>query len=82
MLRLLQNSFRAQRFDNRGYFLSLVANDDDRFPRLQRRARANNVLHQRAPTSPMQSFSEAGLQPRALSRGKNDDGKVWIRHGS
>jgi hypothetical protein len=74
VLRLLQYGFGVQRGDHRGYFLGLVANDDDRFARLERSAGARDVLHERTASGAVQNLGQAGLQARAFSRGENHDG--------
>ncbi len=49
VLRLLQNRDSAERLDEGGYLLRLVADDDHRLPRFQRRAATDNVFDERAP---------------------------------
>jgi hypothetical protein len=82
MLRILQHRLRTQRFDYHGDLFRLMAHDCDGFPRAERSAGEQNVLDQRAAARAVQDLGEAGFQPRALSRGENDYGKIIGRHGS
>jgi hypothetical protein len=59
VLRLLQHSLCFKRFNHRRYLLRLVSHNDNRLPRAQWRARANDVFDKRAPASAVQHLCEA-----------------------
>src|ERR1700675_438695 len=59
-LRLLQNSLRAKGLDHRRDLLRLVPHDDHGLLRAQWRARADNMLDERAPPRAVQDLCKAG----------------------
>jgi hypothetical protein len=79
-LRVLQNSLCAKGLDHRRDLLGLVPYDDNLLLRAQRRARADNMLEERAPPRAVQNLGKAGFQPRAFSRGENNNGQIVIGH--
>src|ERR1700756_2915277 len=81
VLRLLQNSFRAERFDRGGNLFRLVANNGNDFFRVERQASANDVIHKRAATGMMKDFCEAGFEACAFASGGDEDSGVVIGHG-
>jgi hypothetical protein len=74
VLRLLENRNSAERLDQSGYLLRLMADDDHGRSWLQRRAGVHNVLDKRSSSRAMKNFRQAGFQPCAFSRSKDDDG--------
>ena len=81
-LRLLQHCLHAQRRDRGGHILGLMAHDRDNFSRLERQARAHNVLDQRTPARAVQHLRQRGFEPRALARGQDHDYEVGSCHTS
>src|SRR5258708_13976781 len=53
---------------------------DHGFSRFQWGAGSDDVFNQRAPAGSMQNLGQAGLKPRALSRSKDNNGKIVGRH--
>ena len=80
VLRLLQNRFRPERLDHWRYLIRLMPHDHHRLFRAQRRACTHHMLDERASSRAVQYLREAGLQPRAFSCRKNDNGQIVIRH--
>src|SRR6195256_2315500 len=66
-LRLLQRRLHTEWRDRSSYVLGLMTDDRNHFTRLERLARAHDVLEQRTPTGAMQHFRQGGFQPRALA---------------
>ena len=81
MLRLLQDDAGTSGLNDSGHLLCLMPYDDHRFLRAKRGAGAQHLLDQRAASCAVQDFSKTRLQPRTFSRGKNDNGKIFGRHG-
>src|SRR5882762_8486803 len=80
-LRLLQNGFRAERFDRGGNLFRLVADDGNDFFRVERQAGADDVIHKRAASGMMEDFCEAGLEACAFASGEDEDSGVVVGHG-
>ena len=59
VLRMLQNSLRAEGLNHGSNLFGLVPHDDKRLFCAQRRARANDVLDERASSGAVQNFCKA-----------------------
>jgi len=81
VLRLLQNGFRAERFDGGGNLFRLVTDDGNDFFRVERQASADDVIHKRTATGMMENFCEAGLEACAFASGEDEDSGVVVGHG-
>ncbi len=79
-LRLLQRRLHAERRDRAGHVVGLMTHDRDNLTRLERLARAHDVLDQRAPARAVQHFRPSGFQPRALARSQDHNHEVGSRH--
>jgi hypothetical protein len=79
-LRPLQHALRLQWLDYCRNLLGLMPNHNHGFSRFQWGAGSDDVFNQRAPAGSMQNLGQAGLKPRALSRSKNNNGKIVGRH--
>jgi hypothetical protein len=81
VLRLLQNCFDAERFDDGGNLFCLVADDGNDFSCVERQAGADDVIDERAATGVVQNFGEAGFEAGAFASGEDEDSNVVIGHG-
>ena len=80
VLRLLQHHRCARAVDRCGDLFRLVPDHYDSFFWLQRRTRANHLLHQRSAAGAVQHFCEARFQAGAFTGGEYDYGKIFIWH--
>jgi hypothetical protein len=81
VLRLLQNGFRAERFDGGGNLFGLVSDYSDDFFCVERQAGADHVIDERATTGVVKNFCEAGLEASAFTSSEDEDGNIVIGHG-
>lgn len=58
-----------------------MAHDDNRLPCAQWRARADNMLDERASPRAVQNLCKAGFHPRAFSGSENYDSEIVVGHG-
>jgi hypothetical protein len=80
-LRLLQNGFCTERFDDSGNLFGLVADDGDDFFCMKRQAGADDVIRERAATGMVEDLCEAGSEAGAFASGEDEDSNVVIGHG-
>jgi hypothetical protein len=81
MLRMLQNGVGTEGFDEGGDMFRLMSDDHDGFLRAQRSAGAQDLFDKSAASCPVQDLGEAGLEARAFSGSKNDNGEIVRWHG-
>jgi hypothetical protein len=80
MLRLLKNWFCAERLDNGGNQLRLMAYYSDHLLRAKRRASSNDVFDERASSRAVQNLCEAGFEPSTFPGSENNDSEIVIGH--
>lgn len=73
MLRLLQDSLRANGLNRCRYLLRLVSHDHNYLLCVQRQTGADGVLDKWPPSRTVQYLREAGLQPCALAGSEDND---------